>query len=147
MQHHLILVREIDQQMSGSGCCGRVEGDLTGWVGSGEKCFFPERRALMDSIGAIYRAVRREFGEQVEITVVDPRNQLAFLPLVLRDAMRFRVPLLTALQAAFSASVATGILDGQVLFRGEVPSADEALACIAGRLDIHAVGAPPQADG
>jgi hypothetical protein len=145
--HHLILVREIDQQMSGSGCCGRVEGDLTGWVGGKTRCFFPRRREMMDRFGALYRRVREEFGEQVRITVIDPRNQISFLPLVLRDAVRYRVPPLTALRTAVSASVCSGVFDGRILFRGEVPTPQEVVDRIRGRMRDHAVGAPPPEAG
>lgn len=143
--HHLILVREFDQQMSGSGCCGRVEGDMTRWVHGGSEHFFPERRMLMDRFGAIYRAVREAFGAEVQITVLDPRNQISFLPLIVRDAFRYRVPALTALGTALSASISTGIFDGQILFRGEVPTPEAVVERIRGRLQVHHVGAdePP----
>lgn len=136
--HHLILLREIDQQMSGSGCCGRVEGDAAWWGGDG--CAFPERRATMDRMGEIYRAVRRAFPKEVEITIVDPRNLVSFIPLVVRDAVRNRVPVLTALQAVTSTSVATGVLDGQVLFSRTIPSPEEVVDTIAGRLSVERVG-------
>lgn len=144
MEHHLILIREIDQQMSGSGCCGRVEGDLRQWVGEDERCFFPERRALMDRFGVVYRAVKAEFGEEVRVTVVDPRNQISLVPMVVRDALRYRVPALTALQSVLSASVCSALFDGQLLFRREVPPVDRVLELIRGRWEIAAVGAPPR---
>jgi hypothetical protein len=73
--HHLILIREIDQQLAGSKCCG-LEGDLVQWDQSG--AIFQERRDRMQQIGAIYRAVKEAFGPQVEITVLDPRNFVSF---------------------------------------------------------------------
>lgn len=130
--HHLILVREADQQMSGSGCCGRVQGDLAGWDRSG--AVFAERRATMGRMGEVYRAVREAFGDRVRITVVDPRNQLAFVPLVLRDALRYRVRPLAAARAVLGASVASGILDGRLLFRGAVPDPQAVVRQLAERL-------------
>ena len=143
MEHHLILIREMDQQMSGSGCCGRVEGDLRGWVGAGSECFFPGRRALMDRFGAVYRAVKAEFGPAVRVTVVDPRNQISLVPMVVRDAFRYRVPALTAARSLLSASVCSALFDGQLLFRREVPPVAQVLDLIRGRWEIAAVGAPP----
>lgn len=146
MEHHLILIREIDQQMSGSGCCGRVEGDLRQWVGGGagagrgDRCFFPDRRALMDRFGTLYRAVKDEFGERVRISVVDPRNQVSLVPMVLRDAVRYRVPALTAAQSILAAGVCSAVFDGQLLFRREIPPVDRVLGLMAGRMEIHAVG-------
>lgn len=140
MEHHLILIREIDQQMSGSGCCGRVEGDLRGWVGAGEECFFPGRRALMDRFGELYRAVKAEFGEQVRVSVVDPRNQVSLIPMLIRDAFRYHVPAMTAVQSMFSASVCSAVFDGQLLFRRELPPVEQVLHLIRGRMAIARVG-------
>ena len=148
MDHHLILIREIDQQMSGSGCCGRVEGDLRQWVGGGggrggaaeDRCFFPDRRALMDEFGVLYRAVKEAFGERVRVSIVDPRNQVSLVPMVIRDAVRYRVPALTAVQSLVAAGVCSAVFDGQLLFRREIPPVDRVLALMAGRMEIHAVG-------
>lgn len=136
--HHLILVREFDSPLLDAG---------GGAAGGRERGGSAEQRALLDRMGLVYRAVRAAFGEAVQITVVDPRNQLAFLPLVLRDSLRYRVPLLTALQAAASAGVATAIFDGQLLFRGEVPPAAQVVEQIRGRLHVYRVGEPPDAGG
>ncbi|MEX2581960.1 MAG: hypothetical protein WD766_01725 [Gemmatimonadota bacterium] len=136
--HHLILVREIDQQMSGSGCCGRIEGDAAAWGSGG--CVFPERREKMTRVGEVYRAVREEFGDRVEITIVDPRNFISFLPLVVRDAVRFHVPLGTALRAMASTSLSTGVFDGQILFERTLPTPPEVVELITKRLEIHHVG-------
>lgn len=142
MQHHLILIREIDEQLSGSGCCGRVEGDLRQWVGARDRCFFPGRRALMDAFGAVYRAVKAEFGEEVRVSVVDPRNQVSLVPMIVRDAVRYRVPALTALQSVLSAGVCSAVFDGQLLFRRELPPVERVLELIRGRRRVARVGAP-----
>lgn len=139
--HHLILVREIDQQMSGSGCCGRIEGDAAFWDTEG--CVFQERREKMNRVGEIYRAVRSRFGDDVAITIVDPRNLVSFLPLVIRDAFRHQVPFFTALRAMVSTSLSTAVLDGQLLYSGRIPSAAEALDLIERRLMIDHVGRIP----
>jgi hypothetical protein len=139
MHHHLILIREIDQQMSGSGCCGRIEGDATQW--GQDECVFVERRERMMRVGEVYRAVRHTFGDEVQISIVDPRNFVSLIPLVVRDAFRFHVPALTALRAMASVSLTTGILDAQLLFRGTLPSPAEVVDSIAGRLEIDRVGA------
>lgn len=139
--HHLILVREIDQQMSGSGCCGRIEGDAALWGDDG--CVFQERREKMNRVGEIYRAVRKRFGADVAITIVDPRNLVSFLPLVVRDAYRNQVPWLTAFRAMFSTSLSTAVFDGQLLYSGRIPSAEEAIDLIERRLRIDHVGRVP----
>jgi len=136
--HHLILLRESDQQMSSSGCCGRLEGDAAFWSTDG--CVFPERRETMNRIGEIYRAVRHTFGERVEITIIDPRNWISFVALLIRDAVRHRVPPLTVLRSILAANLTTGVLDGQLLFAPPLPSPASVVDLIAGRLSIDYVG-------
>jgi hypothetical protein len=103
-------------------------------------CVFPERREKMDRVGEVYRAVRDAFGKQVEITIVDPRNLISFLPLVIRDAVRYRVPISSALRAIASTSLSTGIFDGELLFSKTVPPPAEVVDVIAGRMAVHKVG-------
>jgi len=122
----LILVREWEQQMSSSGCCGRLEGDLLDW--GGERCF-PERRALMEGAGTLYRAARRAFGEEVEIRVVDPRNMVSLLPILLRDFRRHRVPLRQALRTLAGLGVNSVVVNGRLLSRGPWPDRRE--VCLA----------------
>lgn len=139
--HHLILVRESDQQMSGSGCCGRIEGDAVLWDQEG--CVFGDRREKMLRVGEIYRAVREAFGHSVEITIIDPRNLVSFIPFVVRDAFRYRVPVTTALQALTSTSLSTAVFDGQLLYYGRIPSPAEVVELIRNRLRIDKVGDQP----
>jgi hypothetical protein len=45
----VILVREWEQQLSSSGCCGRIEGDFLSKPGG--QPTFPERRAAVEAMG------------------------------------------------------------------------------------------------
>ena len=64
----VLLIREWEQQMSSSGCCGRLEGDFL--APRGERCF-PERRSVMEAMGPLYRDLRSQYGDEVEINVVE----------------------------------------------------------------------------
>jgi hypothetical protein len=84
--HRVVLVREWDAQMSGSGCCGRLGG-----VGDelGEASTYAETRMGMEEMGIVYRALRAAFPEELlAIEVVDPRNMIWLLPALTRDARR-----------------------------------------------------------
>jgi hypothetical protein len=137
--HHLILLRQNDQQMSGSSCCGRIEASAGFWTP--DDSMVPGAREEMTRVGEIYRAVRDTFGPKVEISILDPRNQLTFLPLLIRDSVRYRVPVLTALRTIASTSLLMGVFDGQLLYAGSIPSPSEVVDLIAGRLSVHRVGA------
>lgn len=101
---------------------------------------FAERREKMVRVGEIYRAVRAAFPETVEITIVDPRNFVSFIPLVVRDAVRFHVPWLTAIQSMGASSLSTGIFDGQVLYSRQIPAPAEVVELIRHRMRVDRVG-------
>lgn len=114
----VIFVREWEQQMSGSGCCGRLGGDAL--VANGER-IFADRRAIMEALGPLYAGIRREFGDTVEVLVVDPRNQISMLVRVVRDLWRFRVGLLEAIRTLGRISIPTVIVNGRIFARGAWP--------------------------
>lgn len=91
-------------------------------------------------MGEVYRAVRRTFGDRVEITMVDPRNFISLWPLVLRDAVRHHVPLRNALRSISASTLSTGIFDGQVIFSGRVPDPAEVVETISALLQVDRVG-------
>lgn len=129
--HRLILVREWDAQMTGSGCCGRLTGAHTPLGGAAD---FAHTRRHMRDAGAIYRALRERFPE-IELVVVDPRNALWLLPAVWRDARaagrRRHEALRNVLRAQAAAAV---ILDGTVLFAGRLPPKETVVAEVGERL-------------
>ena len=90
----VILIREWEEQLSGSGCCGRVEGDFLTLQG---EPVFRERRACMEAMAPLSRTLRERFGDAIELQVVDPRNP-ALVFLLLRDFWAFRVGLVEALR-------------------------------------------------
>jgi hypothetical protein len=114
----VILVREWEQQMSSSGCCGRIEGDV---LGHGEQRVFAERREIMERMGPVYRAVRTRFGDAVELLVVDPRNQIVLVPRLVRDAIRYRVGWRQVLGTLRGLSTVTVIVNGRLFARGAWP--------------------------
>jgi hypothetical protein len=109
--------------MSGSGCCGRLEGDFLQCDG---ESFLPERRRVMEQMGPLYRTLRERLGDSAEIEVVDPRNIGLFF-LLLRDFWRFRVGLGAALRTLASIPVQAVVVNGRVVARGRWPEPDEVL--------------------
>ncbi len=91
-QVSIILIRETAEQMSGSGCCGRVAGDPD-LTGSGDA--FREVRRQQEAFGILHRAVVEFFSEQQQrgeltIVTVDPRNQPYLIPKLVKDVWRYR---------------------------------------------------------
>jgi hypothetical protein len=136
----VILVREQGGQLTGSGCCGRVEGDFLGCA-SGPA--FPERRAAMEAMGPLYRALRARYHDTIDIDVVDPRNALALGLLLLRDFRRFRVGFVDALRTLARVPVQAVIVNGRVIARGEWPDPENVIRLLETSIDreraeIHA---------
>lgn len=133
MRHRVLLVREWDVQMGSSGCCGRLGGPASDLC---EADSFSRARVGMEAMGAVYRALLAEFGdERLELTVVDPRNTAAIVPIIYRDARRRGLSVRQALQQV-RRGVATGavVLDGKVLRSGGLPTPDEAVAAVRAEL-------------
>lgn len=85
----LLLVRQWDQQVGGSGCCGRFSGATVQALHGDETDPYAFARSDMEAAGAVYRELRSRFSEQaMEIVVVDPRNTAWLMPTVWRDARR-----------------------------------------------------------
>jgi len=121
MRPSVILVREWEQQMSSSGCCGRLQGDL---LGDGKTRVFAERRRIMEAMGPLYRALKARFGEDVELMVVDPRNFVSLIPRLIRDFICYHVPLSHAFATLSGYSTLTVIVNGYIYARGAWPDAD-----------------------
>jgi hypothetical protein len=132
--HRIILVREWDSQMTGSGCCGRLGGQ-NHELGDTET--FAANRREMEAMGRVYRALRKKLsGEDVEISVVDPRNAVWLIPTVVRDAWRSGLSSREVWkQVNRAVSYNSVVFDGKTLFHGRVPSPEEALAAIEEELE------------
>lgn len=132
-QHRIILVREWDSQVTGSGCCGRLGGKNHEL---GDPATFAANRTEMEAMGKVYRALRQELlDEDVEITVVDPRNAVWLIPAVLGDARRRGLsPREIWDQVRRAVSYNAVVFDGRVLFSGRVPKPEEAVASVKGEL-------------
>lgn len=140
MTHRVVLVREWDWQLTGSGCCGKVGGQ---GHELGDAHAFRRSREEMVRTGAVYEALRCAFGDDVELTVVDPRNTAWIVPSIYRDARRHGLSRADALRSVVKAT-ANGavVVDGRVLFDGRIPPTPaEALAAVRAELGHDARGA------
>lgn len=167
----VIFVREWEQQLSSSGCCGRVEGDFLDFgpgrdpdharheaaatAGSAgdtappsweREPVFAERRKEMEEVGVLYRAVRDRFGDDVDIRVVDPRNLLSLVPILWQEGRRHGVPFGETLGSLLGLSVNMVIVNGRIVARNDWPDPDELLERIEEAADPEAGPGPPRPD-
>lgn len=139
--HRVLLVREWDVQASGSGCCGRLGsetvGSLTDHAGTEDP--YARSRADMERFGAVYRALRERWSsDEVELTVVDPRNAIWLAPAIWRDARRRGLSPARALRQVLAGTATRAVVcDGVVLFTGEAPDADRVLEAVERDVAAH----------
>ncbi len=135
MMHRIILVREWDAQLAASGCCGRLGGENSELGDAGT---FAANRSEMEAMGEVYRALRAElFDEDVEITVVDPRNMVWLVPTLLKEARRRGLGLREIWsQLRRGVSYTSIIVDGKVLFSGRIPPVEDAVAAVKKELEL-----------
>lgn len=131
----IILIRETEEQVAGSGCCGKFEGDFAHCAG---EWVFPERRQIKESMGAVTRCLKEEFGDAIELTIVDPRNQLYLFPKIVRDVWRFRPSLGAALRSICLAfSFPAVLVNGAVKFSRRVPAREEVLQTVLAAIPLQ----------
>lgn len=124
----VLLVREWEQQLTGSGCCGKLEGDF---LGCGEGAVFRDRRELMERMGRVYRAIKERFGDTVELQIVDPRN-VGLLLMLARDLLAFRPGLGPAL-ATLSRLPKQGVIaNGRLIDRSPDPDPERIVQLLDG---------------
>ncbi|MDZ7363667.1 MAG: hypothetical protein ONB46_23565 [candidate division KSB1 bacterium] len=137
----VILIRETEEQIAGSGCCGKFEGDF---ARCGGEWVFPERRQIKEGMGAVARYLKDAFGDDIELTVVDPRNQLYLLPKIAHDVWHFRPSFAVSFRSLTLAFAFPAVLiNGAVKFSRRIPSCEAvALAVVEAfpiRFDAAAV--------
>lgn len=125
-----MLVREWDQQMGGSGCCGRLGSDTVAALRDAAADPYARARADMRRMGAVYEALRARFPpDQVELVVADPRNTAWLLPAVWRAARRRGLSVRAALRQVNAATATCAVsCDGVVVATDPDPA--EAVAAV-----------------
>jgi hypothetical protein len=106
--HKVFVVRECD---SNAGCCVNIGGPD-----------FANTRAEMVRIGGVYEALYAAFGNDIELTVIDPRNTAYMIPTIYRLGRRRGLGRMEALrQVARSSANGAVVVDGKVIFDGKIP--------------------------
>jgi len=114
----VILVRENAETLTCSDCAGSLEG-IDAFGSHGIPDYAPIKK-VMTQMGELYMALRHKFGDQVEIDVVDPRNEIYLIPRLIRDYRRHKTSFRTFLKTLFF-----GISPGKVIINGRVRKGKE----------------------
>ena len=85
---------------------------------------------MMEAMGPLYRDLRSRYGTALEINVVDPRNLVSLIILLMRDARAHHVGVLDVLGTLFRLKVNTVIVNGRLLARGRWPEPADVYAVL-----------------
>lgn len=120
----IILIRENAETLTCSNCAGTLEGIDA--FGTRRVPDYEPIRSLMVQMGRLYRVLRGEFGDRIEVEVVDPRNAVYLFPVLLADYWRYRPPLKSFLKTLlFGITPASIIVNATTLYAGSLPSPQE----------------------
>lgn len=136
----VLLVRQWDQQVGGSGCCGRFSSVAAESVCSTGKDPYAHARVDMEVMGAVYHALRDRFADhEVELTVVDPRNTAWLVPAIWRDARRRGMSRRDALRQVHRATSPCAIVCDGLVLATDVADPQEAVATVEADLAARSV--------
>ena len=132
MKPRVMLIRENAETVT----CGECSLEGIEAFGSGEVSEYTQSQKVMNEMGALYMALRKEFGDKVLIDVVDPRNELFLLPALLGDYRRYHPPLGAFLKTLFfGISPRSIIVNGTVKHARDLPSPESLVEEVRGYLD------------
>lgn len=129
MTSRVVLVRGPRTVVGGGGGC--CSGAVRPFDEGGTHSHTP----VPDEVGDVYRALRAVLPPGVELHVVSPSNWLWLVPAVAADARRRGLRGAAVLKAVRAGMAVSSLLvDGEVLFTGQLPPPAEAAAAVQARL-------------
>jgi hypothetical protein len=135
----VLLVRQWDEQMGGSGCCGRLSSVAAASICATGADPYAHARADMEVMGAVYRALRERYAEaDLEVTVVDPRNTAWLVPATWRDARRRGLSRRAALRQVHRATSPRAVVCDGLVVATDVAGPDQAIAAVEADLTARA---------
>jgi len=136
----VLLVRQWDQQVGGSGCCGRFSSVAAESVCATGEDPYAHARVDMEAMGAVYRALRERFADDdLEVTVVDPRNTAWLLPAVWHDARRRGMSRRAVLRQVHRATSPCAVVCDGLVVATDVAGPEEAVAVVEADLAARSV--------
>lgn len=123
MKPRIILIREglgVRSCCGGEGAKEAIHEIAVG--GSEEVC---DSHPKTSKIGDLYMALRKEYGERIDLDVVDASNQLFLIPSLISDCRKFSVSLKQAVKTVlFGVAPSSVIINGRPAHQGTLPSPD-----------------------
>jgi hypothetical protein len=136
----VILIRELDEQISGGRCTCRARNELF----RSRDPMFAERRQVMERMGELYRMLRYRFQKSIDIQIVDPRN--VTLPIVLvGEFLAHGVGFGDALRTLFRMPPHAVLVNGRIVDTTGAPDVPAVVTVVASALERRSSATPIQA--
>ena len=134
MKPRVLIIRESAETLSCSDCAGSLEGIDA--FGSREVPDYSSIRQVMNETGALYRALKERFADQIDLDVVDPRNAPYLIPALVADYRRYSPSLRAFLKTLFlGITPASIIINGVARYKNDLPSVETLIADVSECLD------------
>lgn len=82
-------------------------------------------RQIMEKAGSLYRQVKENLKEEIDISIVDPKNFIYLIPKIIIDGIKNKRPMLEIIKTLFTHPVPCIFCEGQVIFKKEIPTFEE----------------------
>ncbi|MBO8172759.1 MAG: hypothetical protein H0Z33_12835 [Bacillaceae bacterium] len=87
---------------------------------------FAEQRRIMEEMGILYRALKHEFEDQVELEMIDPRNSISFVYTLIKVGRRNGLPWkITFRSLTRGFNTIAVFVNGELVAQGRVPKVAE----------------------
>ncbi len=114
IKDRIIIVRESDELVAA--CCVPFEGEFIREISKTE--LFLTTNEVTNTTAELYQKIKKEFGDTVDMDVVDPRNQGYLFPRLIKDMIRYRVSFWQALKTIFALKSPAVVCNGRLIMSG-----------------------------
>lgn len=110
----VIIVREQDELVAA--CCVPFDGEFVREVGKVD--LFMDTSQIIHTTGELYQRLKKEYGDSINVDVVDPRNQVYLFPRLIMDILRYRLSVRQGLKTIFALRSPAIVCNGRLIMSG-----------------------------
>ncbi|KUO62601.1 MAG: hypothetical protein APF84_02310 [Gracilibacter sp. BRH_c7a] len=114
IKDRVIIIREQDELVAS--CCVPFDGEFVREFAKVD--LFPETTAIIRTTGEFYQRLKEEYGDSIDVDVVDPRNQGYLFPRLIKDVFRYRVSIGQGLKTIFALRSPAVVCNGRLIMSG-----------------------------
>lgn len=110
----VIIIREQDELVAA--CCVPFDGEFVREVGKVD--LFMDTSQIIHTTGELYQKLKKEYGDSINVDVVDPRNQAYLFPRLIKDIFRYRLSVRQGLKTIFALRSPAVVCNGRLIMSG-----------------------------